>query len=270
MKAGMLACLLAAALAVPGWAAQVPEAGKGDARIRFVDYDPYNVVTIYGQIGISTMIVFEPDEKIINKGAGDGKAWGILVHDKGNSFAVKPAATAPATNIQIITTKRTYNFDMKLATARLDAYWAVHFRYPAAARAAEAKEQEADKVRTLLERGTPVGNRNYTVEGASVIEPIEVWDDGTHTYFRFPQRATIPTIYSSRENGDANLEKMENVSVRGDDVVQVQGVRRRFVLRVGSREVACVYNDGYTLAGPRMSTNTASPQVRRVIKGAKP
>lgn len=258
-----------AACVLPARGAQVPVASKGDARIRFVDYDPYNVVTIYGQVGISTMIVFAPDEMVIDKGSGDSQAWDLGVHSKHNGFSVKPKAAVADTNIQIITNKRAYNFDLKLATGKQAAFWAVYFRYPAAARAQEAKAQEADQVRALLDRGAPAGNRRYTVEGSSDLAPAEVWDDGIHTYFRFAERARIPAVYGAGHDDDASLERIDNQSTRPDGVLQVPGVRRKFVLRIG-REVACVYNEGYDPAAPRPATNTVSPAVRRVIKGGQP
>jgi type IV secretion system protein VirB9 len=274
LTAGLLACALGGACG--SWdaalAAQVPVASKGDARIRFVDYDPYNVVTIYGKVGIFTMILFEPDEQIINKGSGDTKAWGLLVHAKNNGFSIKPTGTEPATNIQIITNKRIYNFDMKLAQPGKETpFWTVHFRYPAAQSAQDSRARETEQVKTLLEQGAPTANRRYSAEGASSIAPVEGWDDGTFTYLRFAPRATIPAIYSPRGDGDAALDRIENSSSAPGDVVRIPGVRAKLVLRVGA-EIACIYNDAYDPQGGRTSvTGTVSPKVRRVTsQGTQP
>ena len=112
-----------------------------------------------------------------------------------------------------------------------------------------------------------MANRNYSVQGAGELAPIEAWDDGTVTYLRFPQRGQIPAIYASTGEGD-ELERVENVTVASDGTVEVHAVRRKVVLRSG-RIVACVFNEGFDATVPRPATNTSSPSVERILKGEK-
>jgi type IV secretion system protein VirB9 len=48
-------------------------------------------------------------------------------------------------------------------------------------------------------------------------------------------------------------------------VIQVHAVARKFVLRADNL-VTCVFNESYDPIGKRPLTNTASPQVERVLK----
>ncbi len=265
MKARLIACLLAGVLPMHANAAQEPVPSKADARVRFVDYDPNNVVTIYGKVGTATMILFEPDEQLIDMVGGNTDAWQAASTGKRNGVFFKPAVKAPATNIQVVTDRRAYTFDMKLAPPNETGYLTVRFRYPATERAAETRAKERERVEQLLDQGGPVRNRNYTVQGAGELAPVEAWDDGTVTYLRFPARTRLPAIYGASD-GDDSAGQIENVTVGADGTVAVHGVRPRLVLRSGSL-VACVFNEGFDPGAPRAPTNTSSSQVERVVKG---
>jgi len=267
MRMRMIACAFAGMLSTLAHAAQEPVPSKADPRIRFVDYDPNNVVTIYGKVGASTMILFEADEQLVDMVSGDTDAWQAASTGKRNGVFVKPAVKAPATNIQVITNKRAYNFDMRLAAQKESGYLTVRFRYPAAEQAAHVKAKTEERIEALLEQASPVMNRNYTVQGAGELSPIEAWDDGTMTYLRFPKRGQVPAIYASTAEGDG-LERVENVTVASDGTVAVHAVRRKLVSRSGSI-VACIFNEGFETVVPQPVTNTSSPSVERVVKGEK-
>lgn len=245
--------------------AQLPEAGKKDARVRFATYDPHDIVTIYTRVGLLTQIVFDQDEKIVDMTGGDVEAWGAATRKARDGVFLKPAGEVADANLHVVTNKRSYSFDLKLARKAKGevSFMTVYFRYPVAAQAAEAAAKEADQVRNLLDVASPIGNRHYSVQGSSDLAPIEAWDDGRTTFLRFRARTSIPAIYEA--NDDSSVKRIENINVK-DDVLQVQGVRRKLVLQTG-KEVACVFNDDYDTSAPRPVTNTASPQVNRILKG---
>lgn len=260
-----LSCFLAGlALTAAAQAAQEPEPSKADARIRYVTYDPNNVVLIYSKIGASLLIQFAADERLVDMVGGDVEAWGAASTKARNGIFLKPAAEAPQTNMQVITDRRTYNFEVKLAPKGKPNYFTVRFRYPEDERKAASTNTEKQEVRALLDAGAPAGNRNYTVQGSSELAPVEAWDDGRSTFLRFRARAGIPAIYSAR-GGDGEEEQIES-AVTKNDVVQVPAVRRKLVLRIG-REVACVFNEGFDPNAQRPATSTASPYVTRIVKG---
>lgn len=251
-------------LAATAHAAQEPEPSRGDPRIRYVTYDPNNVVLIYSKIGASLLIQFEMDEQLVDMVGGDVEAWGAASTKARNGIFLKPAGLAPETNIQVITNRRTYNFEIKLAPKGKSNYLTVRFRYPNEAQASFSASSEAHQVQALLDVGSPTGNRRYTVQGSSGLAPIEAWDDGRTTFLRFGARADIPAIYVARGEDDS-LEQVTK-PVTKDDLVQVPGVRRKLVLRIGD-QVACVFNEGYNPNAPRPATGTASPNVKRTAKG---
>lgn len=267
MSRRFLFSLIALAVAASAHCAQIPEAGKKDPRIRFATYDPYDVVTIYVRYGIGTHIVLDAEERVVDITGGDTDAWGVAPKKDRNGLFIKPAADLPDSNIHVVTNKRTYTFDLKVAQRQKGqtGYMTVFFRYPAAQRAANAAATEAQQVRGLLDTASPAGNRRYTVQGSNDLAPIEAWDDGRTTFLRFRARTSIPAVYAARGDDDS-LEQIENPTVK-NDVVQLPSVRRKFVLRIGD-QIACVFNDGYDPNAPRPATNTASPHVQRTLRGA--
>ncbi len=258
-----LAVCLVLAGAGPALAAQATQAAPGDPRIRFVDYDPNNIVTIYGRVGTDTLILFEKGEVLVDMTGGDTAAWGADTPKARNGIFVKPKATVANTNIHVITNKRVYNFDMKLAPKGQKGYLMVSFRYPSAEAIRMAEAANKNKARNLLMGAASVaGNRRYTVQGSSAIAPIEAADDGTSTSFRFAAHGSVPAIYTVEEDGK---EHLVNFNSEPNDTLTIHVVRNKFVFRSGEL-VACVYNEAYAPAGVRAPTNTASPDVERVLK----
>lgn len=267
MNRRVLASLVALVVGVSANGAQMPEPGRKDSRIRFAVYDPYDVVTIYTRVGLETHLVLDPDEKIVDMTGGDVEAWGVATKLARNGVFLKPAGDLPDANLHVVTNKRTYSFDLKLARKNKGevGFMTVFFKYPGAEREAVYAAKEKEEVSSLLDAGSGTTNRRYSVQGSAELAPIEAWDDGRSTFLRFRARSTIPAIYTATGEVDPD-EQIVSTSVK-DDVVQVHAVRQRFLLRVG-RKVACVFNDGFDLNALRPATNTASPNVKRTIKGA--
>lgn len=269
MNKRLVSGLFMLAAAAAAQCAQIPEAGKKDVRIRFATYDPYDVVTIFTRDGLETHIVLDPDEKIVDMTGGDVDAWGVATKFSRDGLFIKPAGPLPDANLHVVTTKRTYTFDLKQARKGKGevGFMTVYFRYPAPERSASvsANASAAEQMRALLEVPAPVSNRRYSVQGSSDLAPMEAWDDGRTTFLRFRANSSIPAVYSVRSGEDA-LEQMES-PVMKDDVMQIPGVHRKLVLRIG-RQVACVFNEGFDPHARRPSTSTASSLVDRVLKGA--
>lgn len=91
-----------------------------------------------------------------------------------------------------------------------------------------------------------------------------VWDNGQHTFFKFPGNQRIPTIAALTPDG---REGAVNSNTSGD-VVEVHQLAEEWVLRDG-RKVACVTNRAYDPVGVRPDTGTASPLVERVAPAAR-
>lgn len=174
----LLHILIAAAVlhAAPAWAVSTTVPAKGDSRIRFVDYDPADVVPLVARYGRQTFVKFADDEKIEDLGGGDTEAWEIGVTTRPNSFFIKPKTRSPNTNITVVTNKRHYNFELQLyaeAQPRANGkprviptgtnMYMVWFRYPQEDAKAKAMADQGKRVDQLLQQGAATLNRAYTV-----------------------------------------------------------------------------------------------------------
>ncbi len=88
-----------------------------------------------------------------------------------------------------------------------------------------------------------------------------VWDNGQHTFFRFPGQQRIPAISALTPDG---REGAVNSNTSGD-TVEVHQLAEEWVLRDG-RKVACVTNRAFDPVGVRPDTGTSSPDVERVAR----
>lgn len=269
-------------LAVAGWSSPVlaletPRGAPQDGRIRFVDYQPYNITRVVGSLRSSVQIEFAADEEIAHVALGNTVAWEVA--PAGNILFLKPRENQPITNISVITTRRdgsTRSYQMELTVrdgpvaAGQDTYFYVKYRYPAddaerrrqdvAARAQAAQARQADKVLALHEQYGP-RNWRYAAQGSAALEPQAVYDNGKITTFAFSANQEMPAIYMENSDG---TESLVPKSVDGD-LVLVHAISRKFILRRGG-DVLCVFNEAYDPAGINPDTNTTSPSVERVVK----
>ena len=88
---------------MPAFAAQTPAAGRLDPRVTSVVYQPNNVVHVFATYGISTMIIFDEDEKFETVALGDTESWDVVPTEKGNILFVKPKAKHVTTNMNVVT-----------------------------------------------------------------------------------------------------------------------------------------------------------------------
>src|SRR5512143_2657235 len=124
MRRAMLSFLVLVAAA-----AAASEGAGPDRRIRYVSYDPDDVVPIDAVPGVVTHIVLEPGEAYVTHAFGDGKAWDFAV--KSNHCFLKAVATNADSNLTVVTDRRSYHFALKLLTEPGAApTYEIAFRYP--------------------------------------------------------------------------------------------------------------------------------------------
>ena len=142
-------------------------------------------------------------------------------------------------------------------TTLADFTWVIHFHYPE-----DQAEKLALRVRRSQERqdarispgraGSEAGidpaawNWQYTFAGESTQAPVNVFDDGRHTYFQFDPRTRVPAIFLVHPD---ETESLVNVVRRGRFLV-VHDLGRQFTLRNGPVET-CVFNEGYDIEPAR-------------------
>jgi len=251
-----------------------------DPRLRTVQFDAGTVVDVPVRRGQITQIVLGDDEQIVGipisgKGSNcSNEAHTWCVGKQGRDLFVKPKTGATSMNLIVVTDRRRHAFLlhpvegagltlMRLTVAapvvpRLIAVTASPV-LPTARELIDARWQVKPLVR----------NSAYSVatgKDSQDIVPVMVFDDGTQTYFSFPNNRPIPTIFQIAPDGS---EEMVNARMDTDDLLVVDRVGRRFVLRLG-QSVAAIINDAFDLDGVPPKDGTTVPGVARVVKTAQP
>jgi type IV secretion system protein VirB9 len=270
------ACLALASLVPAVLAAEDPRAGQLDARVRFVDYRPYQVVRVTGLLRHSIQIEFSPDEEILQAAIGNTVAWEAA--PVGHILFLKPREQQEPTNMSVVTqrpdgTKRSYQFELMSADQDIKGerpFYLLKYQYPAdeaAKRKAEAavlaeaaKAKAAERALSISESEGP-RNARYTVQGSASFEPRAVSDNGKITTFVFPENMVIPAIYLVSGDG---TESLVPKTVSGSEV-RVHAIAAKFVLRQGD-DVLCIFNEAYVPEGLATGTMTTSPAVERLTR----
>lgn len=269
-------------------AEDTPTAGKLDPRMRSLAYDPDQVVRLSTAVGATLVIRFGSSETVTAVAVSNSKDLAAL--PRGNYLFFKASQILPSQPVIVLTASdagmRRYVFSISTkAMSRLDQeqpdlYYSVQFSYPddeAAARRKEAEQKAATRrrraeveyqQRTLEVLKRPAANPasdnwHYVAQGDRSLLPIEIFDNGFTTVFRFPGNVRIPSIYTINPDGK---EATANYSVKGD-YLEVSVVSREWRLRDGST-VLCIWNTAYNPVGRKPDTGTVRPDVRRVLRGA--
>ena len=274
MHSSKLALLASMALAfAPASATEVARHSPYDSRIKTVVYNPSDVTLIYGVVGVATHIILQEGEEYGAHSFGDGGAWAFAHYQ--NHLFVKPAAENGDTNLTVITNRHVYEFALRYVADHSsgDATFQLKFAYPVEEAAARAKAEQvrldAVRVTDALAHNPPAQvNLSYTMNGAMSLAPVNVWDDGAFTYFKFPGNRDVPTIFV------VNPDKTESIVNRvsrgaGNDVVVMQKVSRKWVLRLGKLALS-VHNEKFDPIGATNTTGTASPAIVRAVRDDVP
>jgi type IV secretion system protein VirB9 len=287
--------LIAGALSGLARADQVPASGRYDSRMRYVAYNPGQVVHLSTGVGDMMVVTFAPDETVTSVAETD--SLHLAAVPKGNYVFFKPGAALPLQPVIVLTQRldgslRRYVFEIETVTAADTAdgsdgiFYAVQFTYPAdeAAAAAAREAAEVKQIEQLNEqalarasqqatasifdagRTNPfVGPRNYkyVAQGDRGLAPLSIWDNGYSTVMQFPGNGRLPVIFVVDPDGK---EATASYSVHGD-IVQVDQTVRELRLRDGNT-VLNIYNLGFNSVGGNPATGTASPQVTRIVGDA--
>ena len=126
MKKARLFVATAIALLVmpPAHALEIPTSAQQDNRVRFVNYQPYNITRVVGTIRSSVQVEFAPDEEIAHVALGNTVAWEVA--PAGHILLLKPREQQPATNLSVVTTrpdgsKLSYQMELAVRDGSVDA-----------------------------------------------------------------------------------------------------------------------------------------------------
>jgi len=253
--------LLFSVLAARALAETAPMPGLLDARIRTAPYSADEVYVLKGFVGYQTDLEFESGETFVGLGAGDIEGLSFVA--EGNHLFLKPKAAKVGTNLTIVTSRRTYQFDYSASASKPDASlpvtYVLRFAYPARPSESDASD------RALESPSKRLRNIDYWYCGDPSLEPVAASDDGVHTRLTFAAKAEQPAIFVLNEDGS---ESLLNFSMDAGDVI-LHRVARRLILRRGAL-AGCIVNRGFAGSGERLTSHTVSEAVERTIPEVRP
>ncbi len=227
-----------------------------DARLKQVMYDEMQVFTLPGRVNVQASIVFGDDETIENVAIGNSQTWQVTPNKRANILFVKPLEARAATNLTVVTSKRTYLFDL-VASPSAKPVYVLRFDYPVdpAEEARKAELAEAAEPETPADPFSSVDpadlNFAWNGDGAPGLLPERAFDDGEATFLTWPAGRDVPAILVTNSKGD---EGPVNYTVRGDTIV-IDGVPRTIVLRSGE-DSAMLVNAGPERASASQNTGS--------------
>lgn len=222
-------------------AESLPRAVPADQRIRTVPFQKDNIIYLAGMMGVSTMIVFNEDEKIATVAMGDSVAWQAVPDQSKQFLFIKPLQPDAQTNMNVVTTKRVYNFVLNGAKPgnTKQAVIKLRFAYPDDVTdtklLAIARQNAAmPNVREALSNPGRL-NYDYGYKGAVDNRPTSMFDDGKKTFFQFS--GEVPSFFAVKSD---STESLVNFRREGDYIV-IDKVSRQWTLRNGNT-ATCVFN----------------------------
>ena len=225
------ALLLCALQASHSYAANIPRGVAADHRVKTVQYDPNNIVVLKGRYGYQTQITFAANESVQNVSLGDSMAWQAVPVN--NYLFIKPVASSK-TNMTVLTNLNSYNFQLDSQDQNSTPTYRLQFVY---------SQGGYDQVGNANAVGTfdpDKMNWKYSFTGDRTLAPIEAFDNGQFSYFKFKAdgMSRIPSVFVVDK--DRN-ETLVNYHMQGEYLV-VHSVANQFTLRDGSY-VTSIYND---------------------------
>lgn len=215
-------------VAAPAGAQIQPHPAGADPHLQVVDYAEGQVVQLSGTPGYQMMLELSPDEQIRNVAIGDAGVWQVSASKEGNRLFLKPTEAGSDTNMTVVTTVRTYAFDLRASDgASMDTPYTVQFRYPTPKVASDdGGYVDVGPLRRRLSR--------YRLSGDRSLRPSSISNDGEHTYISWPRSVPIPAVYALGQGG---AETLVNGMMGTDDVYVVDGAPQELIFRI-DRSVA--------------------------------
>lgn len=227
-KLTVVAALLLAFAAQQAAAETLGERSVLDRRIQTAMYNPDNVFRVQAKVGRTSLIQLPPNETVMSESglitSGDPDAWSLGVNKAGNMITIKPVTKAdPDTNFTINTNRHTYLLELRLVQNVDDMTYMLRFQHPEVPKPKPVAMNLADPC-------NGVHSGPYQQRGDKSLAPIEAWDNGTFTCFRFPAYVPRPVVYQVLPDGTETLANTRPAR----DILVVHGVSQLFRFRLNS------------------------------------
>lgn len=185
-----------------GFATNVPV--TTDSRIKTFVYSENEVFRIIVHHGYQTSIEFGESEEINMISIGNNYAWQLTPVDR--RLFIKPLEENIITNMTVLTSLRAYHFEVqsKLITYTVDEELAyvIRFYYPELdpnrlPNASKKSHQMVAQTNVSDEDVLEDFNFNYEISCNNAVAPLQVFDNGKNTFFKFdlPDNATPEISY---------------------------------------------------------------------------
>lgn len=231
-----------------------------DARVKEFYYQENKIYELKAHYGFSTLIEFSKEENIETVSIGDSLAWQISKAKNPNFLFIKPVEEHAQTNMNVITNKRVYTFELNAYKAASNSSKELTFKAKFIYPHINSNDLNSIFFRGLAPlnplEGSPsphlnsaLANYNYSFAGAKSIRPMRAFDDGKFTYLELSQDSPMPAVFEVDMKGN---EKIVNFSIQGNHLI-IQGTAKQYTLRDGD-VTACVFNK---LLIAQNSSNTA-------------
>lgn len=214
-----------------------------DSRIKTYVYNESEVFPVTIHYGYQSYIEFGKNERIETYSLGDASPWKITTIK--NRVFITPVDGYAHTNMTVITSKHTYQFDLESKVPPekedLTLTYAVRFYYPEDGfdriKLTGAAEQYSS-IEVPLSGNKPY-NFNYSFVGSDQIAPSKVFDDGASTYFEFPgTNMPLPSISIIDYNG----QEVTVGTKRHGQYIVVSRIAGQFAIRYGY-DIICIFNE---------------------------
>lgn len=210
---------------------QKPVPLPADGRIKTFVYNENTVYRLDMHTNFISTVQFGQGEVVESIQVGDSASWQIIRLKRGDVISVKPLNSDAVTNMTVYTDRRVYTFELRAhrgtAGHRQNHNFRTTFRYPT--------NTLSEFSSTTATRSTK--NFDYFVAGEAPFAPVEVYDNGKQTFFRFPENAPLPGVFRVGAKG---REFVVNSRTAGNTIV-VDGVQELWTVRIGE-EALCVSN----------------------------
>lgn len=212
-------------------AASVPRGVAADYRVKVVQYDPNNIVVLKGRYGFQTQITFAPNETVQNVSIGDSMAWFAVPVN--NYLFVKPVA-ASKTNMTVLTNQNSYNFQLDSQDQNISPTYKLQFVY------SQGGYDQSGAPNAVTTFDPAKLNWKYSFTGDRSRAPIEAFDNGQFTFFKFNKggMSRLPSVFIVDKERN---ETLINYHMQGEYMV-IHSVAKQYTLRDGAY-VTSVYNN---------------------------
>jgi type IV secretion system protein VirB9 len=211
-----------------------------DSRIKTLVYSENEVFRVVIHVGYQTVIEFAKNENIQTMSVGNNYAWQLNPLD--NRLFIKPLEENILTNMTIITNYRTYQLELQSKSSSLarddELAYVVRFFYPDTDSDSIEPDLKLSIPNDLLQIEKPF-NYNYTLTGPDSIAPIEVFDDGLGTFFKFDDKKTSTPPRFQVKDGKQLIDLMPVIQGK---YIYINVISKEFVVS-NKKQTVNVYNE---------------------------